>query len=188
MNTYLILVKHSLPEIQENLPAKEWHLSEEGQIRARALAERLTEYHPDVIFSSAEPKAMETAEIVAARLGTQFQVVEGLHEHDRSTTPYHSKADFERLIHEFFARPDELVFGSETASEAHARFAKTIYSLFGSHQSQTIVIVAHGTVISLFVSRLTGAADLSLWNELGLPSLVIIDMRSNTLIAKENIA
>lgn len=188
MNPYLILVKHSLPEIQENLPAKEWHLSDEGRTRVGALAERLIVYEPDVIFSSVEPKAIETAEIVAASLGMQFEVVEGLHEHDRTTTPYLSRGDFERLINEFFARPDELILGSETASEAHTRFAKAVDSILRSHQNQTIVIVSHGTVISLFVSRLTGVADMSLWSALGLPSFVVIDMQSNTLIGKENIA
>jgi len=52
---------------------------------------------------------------------------------------------------------------------------------------KTVVIVAHGTVISLFISRLIGSSDWLLWNELGLPSFVVIDLYSKTLIAKENI-
>jgi broad specificity phosphatase PhoE len=49
------------------------------------------------------------------------------------------------------------------------------------------MIVAHGTVISLFVASLTGISAFSLWAELGLPSFVVVDMQSNTIIAKENI-
>ena len=45
MNKYLILVKHSLPEIAENVPAHEWKLSEEGRVRARRLAERLINFN-----------------------------------------------------------------------------------------------------------------------------------------------
>jgi broad specificity phosphatase PhoE len=56
-----------------------------------------------------------------------------------------------------------------------------------AYPDKTIAIVAHGTVISLFVSRITGISDLLLWNELGLPSFVVIDMESHTLIARENV-
>ncbi len=188
MKDYLILVKHSLPEIQEELPAREWKLSDEGRMRAGRLAERLNEYQPAVVVSSIEPKARETAEIIADRLEVEFHVVDGLHEHDRHTTPYRSKADFEQSIQAFFANPGSLVFGSETAEEAHTRFAQAVNAVLESHKDETVVIVAHGTVISLLVSRLTGLSDLSLWKELGLPSFLVIDRRSNQLLTKENIA
>jgi len=188
MKEYLVLVKHSLPEIQEELPAREWRLSEEGRIRARRLAERLNEYQPAVVVSSVEPKARETAEIIADRLKAEFHIAEGLHEHDRHTTPYLSKAEFEHSIQEFFANPESLVFGSETAEAAHTRFAQAVNAVLESHQDETVVIVAHGTVISLLVSRLTGLSGLSLWKQLGLPSFLVIDRRSNQLLTKENIA
>ena len=188
MKRYLILVKHSPPEIQEDLPAREWKLSDDGRIRAGRLAERLTEYKPDWIVSSIEPKARETAEIIADKMKVEFHVMNGLHEHDRHTTTYLSKADFERSIQEFFANPEVLVFGSETADEAQKRFALAVHSILESHKDETIVIVAHGTVISLLVSRLTGLSGLSLWKELGLPSFIVIDRQSNKLLIKENIA
>jgi broad specificity phosphatase PhoE len=187
MTEYLILVKHSLPEIQEELPAREWKLSDEGRIRAGRLAERLIEYQPDVVVSSSESKAMETAKIIADKLKVEFHVMNGLYEHDRHTTPYLSKADFEHSIQEFFANPALLVFGSETADQAHQRFAQAVHSILESHKDKTVVIVAHGTVISLLVSRLTGLSDLSLWKELGLPSFIVIDRQSNILLTKENI-
>ncbi len=188
MKKYLILVKHSLPEIQEELPAREWKLSEEGRIRAGRLAERLIEYQPEVVVSSIEPKATETAEILADKLKVEFHIVDGLHEHDRHTTPYLSKADFEHSVQAFFANPETLVFGSESAEEAYQRFAQAVYSVLESLKEETVVIVTHGTVISLLVSRLTGLSSLSLWKELGLPSFIVIDRQSNQLLAKENIA
>ena len=188
MKEYLILVKHSLPEIQEELPAREWKLSDEGRIRAGRLAERLIEYRPDLIVSSIEPKARETAEIISEKLRVEFQVMEGLHEHDRHATPYLSKADFQQSIQEFFANPAVLVFGSETADEARQRFAGAVHSILESHKNETVVIVAHGTVISLLVSRLTGLSGMSLWKELALPSFLVLDRQSNTLLTKENIA
>jgi broad specificity phosphatase PhoE len=188
MNQSLILVKHSLPEIIENVPAREWHLSEEGRLRAQRLAERLISYDPQVLVSSVEPKAIETAAIIASQHQIPMQILENLHEHERSDVAYRSKAEFEKSIREFFANPGELAFGQETADAAHARFSERVYSILDSNPEKTTVIVSHGTVISLFVSRLTGIADFQLWSELGLPSLVVLDMESNTLIAKENIS
>jgi len=91
---YLILVKHSLPEILEDIPAREWHLSEEGRERARKLAGKLMGYQTEIIISSVEPKARETAAILAKNLGLEFREVEDLHEHDRSGTLFHSKDKF----------------------------------------------------------------------------------------------
>lgn len=186
MKKYLVLVKHSLPEIVESQPAREWKLSDEGRMRAQQLAERLIPFHPEVIVSSVEPKAKETARIIAGRHNLAVQTVDGLHEHDRSNTPYLSRNEFQAAMHEFFEEPDTLVFGSETADETYARFYQAVHSVLDCHPNGTVVIVAHGTVISLFVSRLTGISDWLLWNELGLPSFLVIDMQSRELITREN--
>src|ERR1044071_8712154 len=133
---HLILVKHSLPEINENVPARAWHLSEEGRVRAHGLAGKLMAYQPEVIVSSVEPKARETASILAENLGLEFQEFEGLHEHDRSKSPYYSKNEFQNLVQEFFARPAELVFGSETANEALKRFRQAVDTLLNSYDDK----------------------------------------------------
>jgi broad specificity phosphatase PhoE len=187
MNNYLILVKHSLPEVVESLPAREWKLSDEGRVRAQRLAKQLSRYQPEVIVSSVEPKAIETAEIVANSLRLVSHVMDGLHEHDRSKTPYLSSDEFKSTICEFFEKPDMLVFGSESANQSHERFYQAVHSVLNSQKDKTIIVVAHGTVISLFVSRLIGVSDFSLWSELGSPSFVLIGMQSNTFIVKENV-
>ena len=167
MEKYLILVKHSLPEVIEGVPARAWRLSKEGQARAQRLAGQLVQYQPEVVVSSVEPKAQETAEIIARSHNLTFQTVEDLHEHDRSDVPDVSQEGFRASVREFFQRPDELVFGKETADQAHARFYRALHSILNEHQRKTIVIVSHGTVISLFVSRLTGSSDFDLWKALG---------------------
>jgi len=185
---YLILVKHSLPEIVEDLPSREWLLSEEGRRRAQILSCKLHYYLPEVVISSEELKAIQTAEIVANELRLPMKIFENLHEHDRSKAAFLSEEGFESKVQEFFNNPDELVFGSETANQSHDRFSSAVYPVLNKYKSQNIVIVAHGTVISLFVSRLNHLPEFSLWEGLGLPSFVVLDRQSHTLIAKENIA
>src|SRR5215813_12145936 len=79
---YLILVKHALPEIIPPLPARQWHLSEVGRTQCVLLTDHLATYAPSALISSSEPKVLETAQLVAQRLHTNVQIVDGLHEHD----------------------------------------------------------------------------------------------------------
>jgi broad specificity phosphatase PhoE len=187
MMKYLILVKHSAPQIEKDLPANTWKLSEEGRLRAHRLAELLENYAPEVVVSSHEPKAKETADILAKHLKLDMQIFPDLHEHDRNNVPYLSHDAFQVSIRDFFQKPDELVFGSETADQAHARFYQAVHSVLNVHRDKTAIVVTHGTVISLFVSRLTGSSDLELWNQLGLPSFIALDLHSSTLIVKSSI-
>lgn len=187
MTKYLVLVKHSVPQIEVDHPANSWKLSAEGQRRAHRLAEHLQSFEPDIIVSSSEPKAKETADILAKQLRLELQIVPRLHEHDRSNVPYLSHETFQSSIRAFFQNPDQLVFGRETADQAYSRFYHAVHSVLNEHKDKTVVVVTHGTVISLFVSKLTGSSDLELWQMLGLPSFVAMDLHSSTVIVRSQI-
>jgi broad specificity phosphatase PhoE len=170
----LLLVKHSLPEIVPGVPAREWHLSEVGRLRCEALAEMLAERGPSVLVSSIEPKASETAQIVAGRLGVPWETREGLHEHLRESVPFLPSQEFEERVREFFRKPRKLTYGEETAEEAHRRFAEAIEGILVAYPGESVAVVAHGTVISLFVAGIAGLEPFSLWKRLGLPSFVVL--------------
>lgn len=185
--TRLILVKHSTPAINASVPAREWTLSAEGQARARRLAGLLSQHQPEVIVSSVEPKAQETAEILANTFGLTYQVVADLHEHNRSNVPYYSNEEFQELIRTLFESPDVLVFGQETARQALTRFSTAVNAVLSAHPQKTTVIVTHGTVLALFVAQLTGVDGHTLWGDLGLPSFVILDLPAKALLETVNL-
>lgn len=187
-NQHLILVKHSSPKIIEDVPAREWKLSDEGRDRAQKLVEKLKKYRLNEIFSSDEPKAQQTAEIISGALGLENYVMAGLHEQVREGVLFSSYEEFQKKVESVFEQPDELVFGNETANQALDRFRKSVDLVLGSSNAETVLIVAHGTVISLYVSWLTGINGYSIWQKLGLPSFVVLDMRSKTLLRTENIS
>ena len=99
---HLILVKHALPEIIPALPANQWHLSEIGRAQCTVLADQLATYAPAALVPSSEPKALETAHLVAQRMHTSVQVVDGIQEHDRSNTPWLGPAEFDSAVAAFF--------------------------------------------------------------------------------------
>ncbi|MBN2149259.1 MAG: histidine phosphatase family protein [Anaerolineales bacterium] len=172
----LVLVKHAPPVIDPALAPAEWVLSEEGRARSRALAEYLRSYPLDAIFHSHEQKAAETASILAARLGLPCEYAQGLQEHARSTHDYTSIDLFHQRVAEFFAQPDSLVFGHETATQARQRFTNAVDRLLEAHPGQSLAIVAHGTVISLLVAERCAVEAFPLWQCLGLPSYIALNI------------
>ena len=102
--------------------------------------------------------------------------MEGLHEHDRSDVRFLDRDEFEKRVAEFFAKPSQKVFGAKSADEAHDRFAHAINGVIEKHGNRTIIVVAHGTVISLFVSRLANLDPFSLWKSLDLPSYIVLSL------------
>ncbi len=178
----LILVKHSLPKIVSAIPAREWRLSKSGQVRCEALAEKLESYVPDVIISSVEPKAIETAEIIAGQLNKPLSTFEGLHEHDRTGVDFLDQESFETKVNDFFVHPDRLVLGKETANQAVERFSKALASVEVEHPNKNIVIVAHGTVITLFVEKFNDLEAFSFWRSLDLPSFVVLSLPQHKLV------
>ena len=170
----LVLVKHSAPVLEPDVASKRWRLSEGGRRRCVLLAERLEPYDPDFVVSSEEPKAAETARLVAERLGVGSSIRPGLHEHDRTGAPFLGDDEFYRAAEGFFGRPDALVWGSETADQAAERFEVAVRRVREEREEKALAIVAHGTVISLLVARHNGIDAYAFWRDLGLPSFCVL--------------
>lgn len=182
----LLLVRHSAVEIDRDKPAHEWTLSAEGRARCADLAAKLARYHPAVFVTSVEPKAMETGRLVAKALGKPWHTAGGLHEHERHRVPYFGdRTAFEAAMADFFARPDELVLGEETAVAARNRFVDAVDNVLAAYLTSNVAIVAHGTVITLFLSHYNPHLDsFSLWRSLSLPCYFVLSLSSLALIEK----
>lgn len=179
---HLILIKHAMPRIVEGAPSKDWLLSAEGRAAAARLAERLADFAPDTVVASPEPKAHETGAIIASRLGLPLGTDDGLIETRRETVGWMTREAIEAGIRRFFEEPADLVFGEETADDAYARFAAAV----ACHQPRPggggpTVVVCHGTVISLYVSRRTGAEAFGLWKSLTLPHALVLGVDGQVL-------
>jgi broad specificity phosphatase PhoE len=169
----LILVRHSAVTVDPSILAHQWRLSAEGRKRARLLAQQLTPYNPVAVVSSYEMKAQETASIIATTLGIPQQTADGLHEHVRHTF-IADPAEWDAAVAAFFARPDELVFGSETARQAQRRFGAAVENLLPQHPEGNLIIVTHGTVLTLFLWQYNPDLDpFSTWKSLALPCFFV---------------
>ena len=170
-----MLIRHARPLVDPAAPARGWPLSDEGREAARTLVERVRPLGVTRVVSSVEPKAWETGAIVAQRLGVPCSAAAGLHEHDREGAPFLTDAQLEEAIRTLFERPDERVFGRETANQARDRFAAAIEAVLASYPDDRVAISSHGTVISLLVAQRTGADGHALLRGLAMPDLVVLN-------------
>jgi broad specificity phosphatase PhoE len=179
---HLILVRHAQPEIVLGVPAHAWHLSEQGRSVCLPLVNRLASYKPSILASSPEPTAIETAEILASRLSLPVIPIPGLHEHEheheRGPVGALDQSAFEAAIAVFFARPQELVLGEETAAQARDRFTRTIDGVVRKHPDgdDVAIAVAHGSVMTLSVAARIGVAPFPFWRRLRLPDVVALPL------------
>ena len=153
-----------------------------GKERCRALAKSLAPFSPDLIFSSFEPKAIETAQILSKEISLPFEAMKGLHEHDRTGVGFTEKTVFEVQIEGFFNHPNQLVFGQETAREALERFSGALTKLEVEHPFENLIVVTHGTVITLFVQEFNSIDAFAFWKNLHLPSFVVLSRQQHKIL------
>jgi len=165
-----------MPFVEPHAPPSSWRLSEEGRKQSLALAERLEGYALEHVVTSEEPKAAETAKIMAERLGLPWSVAPALHEHVRTGAAFGTQKEFESIARTFFENPGSLVWGSETAEQASARFTGGVRAILEQHPEGNLAVVAHGTVITLFLTHHEDFAPHGFWCSLGLPSFCVLSM------------
>jgi len=173
----LVLIKHARPQVDPAVPSEEWTLGPEGRDAAARLAQRLSGQSFPRLYTSDEPKALQTARILAQTLGAPVEQVSDLREHDRRNVPHMDSREFISLIALFFKEPGRLVLGDETADEAAERFLFAVDGIL-KREAGDVAIVSHGTVISLFAHRRARVEPFGLWRRMGQPSLITFDTTS----------
>ena len=154
---HALYITHPQVRIDPDVPVPEWGLSEIGAARARAAAIHPWAYKLGLIVSSAERKAIETAEILAATSGAPVEIIEAMHENDRSATGFLAPPEFERAADWFFAHPHESFKGWERAIDAQARIVSNVDAVLARHDPKVpIAFVGHGGVGTLLKCHLEG--------------------------------
>jgi broad specificity phosphatase PhoE len=152
---HAIYLTHPQVRVDPDTPVPDWGLSEIGRARVEALAGKSWIAAIGRIVSSAERKAVETAEILAPVAGCGVEIVEDTGENDRSATGFLAPPDFEAAADRFFAEPDVSFRGWERAVDAQARIAAAVdRALEGHDPAVPVLFVGHGGVGTLLKCRL----------------------------------
>lgn len=132
-------------------------LTRDGRAQAAALADRLHGRRVVHIYSSTMARAVQTAEIAAAKLGVDVTTRGGLQEFSVGTY-----ADVQRDIDPFaetFATwlagdLSARVDGGESGAEVVARANTVLQDIADAHPGETVLVIAHGGILTLAVRNL----------------------------------
>ena len=149
MADILRYLTHPQVEIVPDIPVPQWGLSKIGTRRIQNLSASSALANTKRVVSSGETKAIEVAEILAYSLGVTFEIHEGMHENDRSSTGFLESTAFEKMAGRFFTNPEMSVEGWEPASAAQTRIVSEAEVLLASHAEGDLLIVGHGAVGTL---------------------------------------
>lgn len=152
----LLLIRHALPvRIDEGMgdgPADP-ELAELGHAQAAALAEWLATEAVDAVWSSPMRRARETAAPLAARLGLDLTVDDGLAEYDKDAASYipieELKAANDPRWNQLPERPEEFA----------AEVVEAIERVIAAHPGQRVAVVCHGGVVNAYAGHVLGIAD-----------------------------
>lgn len=157
MDPLVRYLTHPQVQVDPAIPVPSWSLSTVGRGRVQALVRAGWLAGTTQVISSAEAKAVETAQPIAAALRADFEIREAMHENDRSATGFVPPHEFERLADAFFAHPAQSIRGWERAIDAQDRIVREAERAIEQQQKGDLLFVGHGAVGTLllcFYSRM----------------------------------
>ncbi len=170
----LVLVRHARVRLEPEVPPERWELTDEGRADAQRLAALSVFVGVEAVVTSPEPKARATAEPIARAAGLELRVEQDLREAARGASPVDDRAAFVARVDAWLGGAP--VPGWEERDAAAARIVACVERLLGA-SSGDLVLVSHGTVLSLYLAWLRGRerVELAEWEAIPLPGVAVVD-------------
>lgn len=135
-------------------------LTSPGREQARRLAERLGGERVARVWTSPLSRAVQTAEIVAAALGVDVVVREGLREYGVGSLAGSAAADseyFQEVFRRWSGGDDATqIDGGERIIDFVRRVGDVLEEVADAHPGETALVVSHGGAILATVPQLVG--------------------------------
>lgn len=167
----LYLIRHARVQMRGDV-AERWPLSERGRLEAGTLARQDFWREVELVFSSPEPKARQTAEPAARRWCVPLVTVDCLRELRRPQL----LPDYQTAVARFFANPESSVAGCEPAAQVAERITRCLKELVAAHPERTLAVVSHGLALTLFLAQLKDRwPTLAEWRAVPFAGLAVVD-------------
>ncbi|WP_439404844.1 histidine phosphatase family protein [Bradyrhizobium sp. DASA03076] len=158
MTNVVRYLTHPQVTIDPSIPVPEWGLSQIGRARTESVTATGRLSGTRQVICSGERKAIETAEIIAAKLGIGVEVREAMHENDRSATGFLVPDEFEATANQFFGQPHVSIRGWERAVDAQLRIVGEVEHVLARGTPGDVLFVGHGGVGTLLYCHYAGLA------------------------------
>jgi broad specificity phosphatase PhoE len=182
----ITFIRHSKTDQDPNTPIVLWGLTEEGIQRAKELSNNEDIKKIEVLYSSLQTKAIETALYLAKPNQIPMKFDDNLTEVTSLTKSF--EPDFEKYTKQHTDSHNgviERIDGGETLAEALERFTTALTEIV-QHESaqgiQNIGIVSHGNTLGLFVTKYSTLSPLAAQKLLKMPDYAVFDWDTKQFI------
>jgi broad specificity phosphatase PhoE len=133
-------------------------LTEKGVAQINQTAEKLTEFSPVKVYTSDEPRAIQSGELLASKLGIASEPVQGLHERNWGEFSGKPWAEVQKILGPMSLeeRYAYVPPGGESWQQFEARLIGAVSALMEAHKDETIAVVSHGGSIRALMPYLLG--------------------------------
>jgi probable phosphoglycerate mutase len=158
----LVVARHAKAAFVETWFSDEGgSLTSEGREQARALADSLQDRRVAAVWCSDSSRAVQTAEIAAARLGVSVTARKSLREVYIGALlgqPF-DYARIETVCEQWYAGSMDVRFeGGECGAEVVARHRDQLEEIADLHRGETVLVVGHQTALGLVVPTLAAVS------------------------------
>lgn len=157
----ILVVRHGEAEYETELCSDDGgSLTGAGRRQARELADRLRSERIARVWTSPLARAVQTAEIVAAALGVDVVVREGLREYGVGSlagTSVGEQEYFQEVFRRWAGGDDTAqIDGGERIVDFVSRVAEALAEIADAHPGEAALVVSHGGAILATVPQLAG--------------------------------
>jgi broad specificity phosphatase PhoE len=173
------LVRHAAVTMRPEQPIAHWHLSPEGRAAAEAMGAEPFWAEVEAIATSTEPKAVGTAQRIAAPHGLPLRIEPDLREVHRSW----AGEGYRELVRRYFA--GEALEGWEPRQQASARVRACIEGVVRANSGRDVAVVSHGLALTLYLEGLLdmdAGAAFDVWSGLGFPDVAVVDPEGRAMV------
>jgi broad specificity phosphatase PhoE len=177
----LYFFRHSQTIFEPEVPTPNWVLSEEGIEKAKLLSGDSKIMNIEIFYSSLQNKALETTVILAKPNRTPIKTHSGLAELTSITNAF--IPCYDETVRDLYAGKIKTINHGESLKEGRDRFHNTIEDIVHSEVgNDSIGIVTHGSILSLFASEYSGVAAYELHQQISMPDMAILDWETKSFL------
>lgn len=177
----ILMVRHAHAEW---VPDESRPLSPRGRRDAETIARRLAGTPLDAIYSSPYPRALQTVEPLAERVGLEIAVLDGLRER---TLADGAVDDFPAAMRACWDDLELSFPGGETSVAALGRFSRAVDRIVAGHASGTVAVATHGNILGLWLQDQDSAYDYHFWSRMTWPDLYRVALADGRLVEVERL-
>jgi len=176
MGRGVILIRHAMPQVTRGTSAPLWTLGESAREDCVLLAHALPKDVAPTVYTSPEPKAAETAAVIALRLGLQTTRDARLSEVDR---PPVWDEDYRSMVLRYLESGEQP--GWEPVASVRARFSAAVDEALAADPKGDVIVSNHGIALSLYAASITAIDLREFWRQLTFPDAWRLDLETKTL-------